>query len=178
MISSLTRALFSEGGKSVGHFIEEILREAIFTEKSSYDFCHLAASVVSDDTTREVFSDLAQEGLEHARQFLILYTGSEFACTEILNQRQAPDDETCNELLQSVQEAITEQRALEIALSEEQGCIDRYSVFVTKIREPKYKEAFDQALYRSRKQYEVIEREYSRVLEKSGEVPLRKIVNS
>src|SRR5689334_24872693 len=100
----------------VGHFIEELLREAVYTEKNSCDFYQLAARMVSDATTKEVFSQLALEGLEYARIFLTLYFGSEFARTDILQESSEPEDPVYNEMLQSVSADRREERALEMAL--------------------------------------------------------------
>lgn len=147
----------------MGHFIEELLREAIYIETKSCDFCQLAASMVSNRQTKEVFSQLAEEEFEHARSFFVLYTGSEFASTELLNKHNRSEDPIFERLLEVVETEEKDERALELALTGEQGCIDRYSLLVRTIREPKYRDAFAQALHRSRKQYEAIEREYQRV---------------
>jgi len=147
----------------MGHFIEELLREAIYTEKKSCDFCQLAASMVSDKRTKEVFSQLADEEFEHARSFFVLYTGSEFASTDLLSRHPGFEDPIFERLLEVLGTENKDERALELALNGEQGCIDRYSTLVHTIREPKYRDAFVEALHRSRRQYRTIEQEYHRV---------------
>ncbi|UFS69935.1 hypothetical protein LPW11_18875 [Geomonas sp. RF6] len=152
----------------MGHFIEEILREAIYNEKKSHDFCHLAATLVTDKRTKEIFSQLADEEFEHARSFFVLYTGSEFASTDLLYKHHRSEDPIFDQLLQAVETDDRERRALEIALSGEKWCIDRYSVLARTVREPKYRAAFIEALDRSRMQYEVIEEEYRRLMGAAG----------
>lgn len=158
----------------MGHFIEEILREAIYNEKKSCDFCHLAATMVSDKRTREIFSQLADEEYEHAKSFFVLYTGSEFASTELLNKRHPSEDPIFDQLLDALETEHRDRRALEIAMSGEKWCIDRYSTLARTIREPKYRTAFVEALDRSRLQYGVIEEEYQRVLKSDAPPSLRR----
>jgi len=147
------------------NFIVEALREAILTEKSSFEFYRCAAETVADERTRQVFELLAMEEIEHANAFLRLYSGKEFDDLPGLMKKPYDRDDPVNrELLEAVDADMTEENALKISLREEQSCIDRYTALVATIRDPKVSEVFAKALSETRKHYEVIQEEYMRVM--------------
>ena len=149
----------------MGDSTTDAIREAILTEKNSFEFYRLASEAVTNEGTKQLFEFLAGEELEHLNAFLKLYEGDEFG--ELHRLVKAPDDPDHpinRALLQAVDQDLTEEHALNVSLREEQSCIDRYTVLIATIKEPASREVFAKALKETRKHYEVIKEEYMRLM--------------
>jgi rubrerythrin len=149
----------------MGLSIADAVREAILTEKNSFEFYRVASETVRDQGAKQLFESLAREELEHVNAFLRLYTGDEFGdLHSLVKQPYDPNQPVNRVLLEGVAPDMTAEHALKVSLREEQACIDRYTSFIAAIDEPTTREVFAKALSETRKHYDVIKEEYMRVM--------------
>jgi rubrerythrin len=149
----------------MGDSTADAIREAILTEKNSFEFYRLASEAVANEGTKQVFEFLAGEELEHLNAFLKLYEGDEFGeLHSLVKQPYDPNHPVNRALLEAVDQDMTEEHALNVSMREEQSCIDRYTVLIAAIKESAPREVFAKALKETRKHYEVIKEEYMRVM--------------
>jgi rubrerythrin len=145
--------------------VQEALKLAIRAEKDSLDFYRKAASVTKNERAKKVFNLLADEEAEHLKSFFVLYKGDEFG---ELNSFMASPPDTSSATYLALKNAIDkethEQKALEIALKEEQACIEHYSLFARDIVDPLVRNIFERVVKETRKHYELIESEYAHVM--------------
>ena len=142
-------------------FVEEALRVAVLTEKSSSDFYRSAAANTLNGRGKQVLEQLANEEAEHVQEIFELHSDISIGCLMSLTE---PIDGkipfVLSEHAHETERDMTEKHALWLALDQEQACIDRYEVFVAAFREPKVRKVFEQALYMSRKHYKSLEEKF------------------
>ena len=74
------------------------------------------------------------------------------------------NNQTYRSLLKAIYENTHEQKALEIAMKEEQACIDHYQVLVKDIVDPLVKGIFERVIKETKGHYDLIEDEYMHVM--------------
>jgi rubrerythrin len=145
--------------------LDEALKLAIKAEKDSMDFYRKASSATADERARKVFDLLANEEVGHLKAFFEHYKGGEFG--DLKSYMETPPDTnnpTYRALLKAVDEKTHEKKALEIAMKEEQACIDQYTALAADIVDPLVKNIFSRVVKETRNHYELIEDEYMRVM--------------
>lgn len=121
------------------------------------------SSKVADITTRRMFELLAQTSAEHLESFCSLYTGNDRELIALLGSNSIYSDPYYCGLLSSDCYFTTSHEALQIALKEEQSCIEWYTVFADTIQEPHIRNAFERILNETNEQCEIISAEYTRI---------------
>lgn len=145
--------------------LEEALKLAIKAEKDSMDFYRKASSATANERARKVFDLLANEEVGHLKAFFGHYKGGEFG--DIKSYMETPPDTnnpTYRALLKAVDGNTHEQKALEIAMKEEQACIDQYTALAADIVDPLVKNVFLSVVKETQNHYALIEDEYMRVM--------------
>jgi len=141
------------------------VREAILTEKNSFEFYCLASEKVANEESKRVFEMLAGEEIDHLNAFLKIYEGDEFGeLHRLVRDPYDPNHPVNKALLEAVDTDMTEEHALNVALQEEQSCIDRYTTLLATITEPAAIQVFAKAIRETRKHYDVIKEEYMRIM--------------
>lgn len=150
-------------------YLKFAFRTSILIEKQSLDFYNYAAKLVNDERTRQVFKRLALEEGTHVREFHSLYQEFGFGNLNKLICLP-PNFETpiYRSLIASVKSNTQEKEALEIALREEESCIETYTKLVSSISESSVHKLFQEALSETRAHCKVIQAECDRVMRKDG----------
>jgi erythrin-vacuolar iron transport family protein len=145
---------------------EEALKLAIQAEKGSMDFYRRAATVTRNQRAKKVFDLLANEEVGHLKSFFDLYRGEEFGGDLQTYMASPPDRRNTNyqSLEKAIDEETQEQKALEIALKEENTCIEQYSILVQDIVDPLVRGIFMRVIKETQKHYDMIEEEYRHVM--------------
>lgn len=145
--------------------LEEALKLAIQAEKDSMDFYRRAAEVTKNERAQKVFTLLANEEVGHLKAFFDHYKGGEFG--DLQTYMASPpnrDNPTYRALERAIDEETHEQKALEIALKEEQACIDQYTVMAQDIIDPLVRTIFERVVKETRNHYDLIESEYAHIM--------------
>jgi len=151
------------------HVTMAALRLAIQMEKKGYDFYRRAAAMVADPKTADMFRLLAREEAEHVGTFLGRYPGSELGDLQsVMDRPSDPATPAYHRLLKAACRADCEKEALELALTEEQSCIDSYSALLVGLRDPEVRALFTHALAETRRHYLAIEEDYLRLAGEDG----------
>lgn len=149
----------------MNELMQEAMRVAIVTEKNIFDFYRSAAAQVQNSTVRNLCQQLADKEARHLELFLAQYHGSEFG--DLQSLLAAPPHLTSplrRSLLTGMAGRIGEKEALELALQEEELCLDRYSVLVTALREPALHAMFQTALDETAQHCELLREEYRQLM--------------
>jgi rubrerythrin len=144
----------------------EALKLAILAEKGSMDFYRRAASVTRNTRAKKVFDLLANEEVGHLKSFFDLYKGGEFG-SDLKTYMETPPDmknATFQKLEKAIDENTHEQKALEIALKEEQTCIEQYTMLLQDIIDPLVRGIFSRVINKTQKHYDLIAEEYRHVM--------------
>jgi rubrerythrin len=145
--------------------VQEALKLAINSEKDSMDFYRKAASMMTDERSRQVFELLANEEMGHLTAFFDHYQGSDLGDLESFKARPADQASATHQALeQALATEVHEQKALEIALQEEKSCIELYTVMAKEISDPLVRRVFETVIRETQKHYDMIEDEYMRVM--------------
>jgi rubrerythrin len=148
------------GGAVMDDYTKSAIVSAIRTEKASHDFYLLAASRASNGEARRMLLQLAAEEFEHLTGFIRLYPGDRGDIASLLSA-----DETGTipprDLLADCHGIDTLEKALAIAIQEEQACAEQYSAFVATIRIPEVHDMFKRALDETERHLATIEAEYA-----------------
>jgi erythrin-vacuolar iron transport family protein len=144
----------------------EALKLAIQAEKGSMDFYRRAASVASNTRAKKVFNLLANEEVGHLKSFFDLYKGGEFGSDLKAYMETPPDMKNSNfqKLEKAIDKNTHEQKALEIALKEEQACIEQYMILAQDIIDPLVRGIFLRVINETQKHYDLIAEEYRHVM--------------
>lgn len=142
--------------------VKEALQLAIRAEMNSRDFYRHAASLAGNERTRQVFTLLAGEEEEHLAAFCRHYEeSSQGDLQTLLDSVSQITSETYTLLKKAVGRETLEQKALELALREEQYIIEQYSTYARDIVDPQVRVIFERVIRETRKHYELIEAEYA-----------------
>jgi rubrerythrin len=146
-------------------FTMNAIASAIKTEKESHDFYLLAANRVKDPDAKKLLKNLAEEEFEHLTGFLSLYPGDAPKTSSFtIDDLNVYGNGGKWKILSMDRRVDNRQEVLNIAIKEEQSCIDLYSVYVETIKAPEVRRIFEQALEQTRQHLETIEAEYARCM--------------
>jgi rubrerythrin len=149
--------------------MQEAMRVAIVTEKNSFDFYRSAAAQIQNSNVRRLCERLADEEARHLELFLAHYPGSEFGDLQSLLAAPPHMTSPLHRALPSGMTGSTgEKETLELALQEEELCLDRFSVMVTALREPALHAVFQIALDETHRHCELLREEYRHLMGIAG----------
>ena len=145
--------------------LQEAIGLAIKAEKDSMDFYRRAASFAKNDRARKVLEMLANEEVSHLKSFFDYYKGTEFGdLTSYINSPVDTKNPTYMKLEKAISEDMVEQKALELALSEEKACIGQYTQLAQGVVDPAVRAVFERVVKETQGHYELIESEYAHVM--------------
>jgi rubrerythrin len=145
--------------------LQEAISLAIKAEKDSMDFYRRAASVARNDRAKKVFDLLANEEVGHLKSFFDHYKGSEFGdLATYINSPADTKNPTNIKLEKAIQEEMVEQKALELALIEENNCIGQYTQLAQGVVDPTVKAIFERVVKETQRHYALIESEYAHLM--------------
>ncbi|MDO9308292.1 MAG: ferritin family protein [Deltaproteobacteria bacterium] len=145
-------------------FQEKAILTAIAIEIRSLSFYRSMSSKVDDIHTRRFFELLAVEEADQLNLFCKQYSGNDGKLVDILVKNNMYSYPYYCSMLNSVGCHTSESDALQIALKEEQACIDCYTEFMEEIQEQTIREIFESILKEARKHCELISEEYMRLM--------------
>jgi rubrerythrin len=151
---------------------------AINIENRSLGFYHAVTLKIRGINTRQIFEQLAKDASEHLQLLCNLYDGNKEELVKVLNEKNLYSNPYYCALLKSIDGDTTEIDALSIACDEKQACIECYTVFLDAIREPVIHDMFLKMIEKHRIQYELINKEYARVLKTAKPPEQTKAVQS
>lgn len=145
--------------------MQEALKLAIETEKAVMCFYEQAAKTSKDERAAKVFTTLANEEREHAGHFFKLYTGSDLGTFEEYMATK-PDFESAmlHNLKKEISSDMTERRAMEVALKEEEDLAKNLAMTAARIVDPTVRAVFDRMVKETENHYAVIESEYAHLM--------------
>jgi rubrerythrin len=145
--------------------MQEALRLAIETEKAVMFFYEQAASISKDERASKVFQLLAREEREHAGHFFNLYKGADLGDFESYMKKE-PDFESVmlHHLKKEITPDLTERKAMEIALKEEEDLARKLALTAEKIVDPTVRSVFDRMVKETENHYAIIESEYAHIM--------------
>lgn len=142
--------------------LQAAIHEAIQTEKDVMDFYNKAAEITKNERAKKVFLTLAAEEREHASNFFHLYTGAELGSFEDF-MASPPRDVSAmlSQLLQALDEAASERKAMELALAEEENLAKNLRATAALIVDPAVRGVFEKMAQETDDHYQIIEAEYA-----------------
>jgi rubrerythrin len=145
--------------------MQEALRLAIETEKAVMFFYEQAASISKDERASKVFQTLAGEEREHAGHFFKLYTGTDLGDFESYMKKE-PDFESVmlHHLKKEITPDLTERKAMELALKEEEDLAKKLTSTAERIVDPKVRSVFDRMAKETQDHFAIIESEYAHMM--------------
>jgi len=140
--------------------------KAIAIEIKSLSFYQTVSLIVRDNSTKRVFEVLAKEESSHLDLLCNLFPDNAEELVSILTKSYSSvfSDPYYMTLLNTVQFNTSEKDALQIALKEEQSCINCYTPFVEFFRETRIHDVFSRILNETHKHCEMISEEYMRLM--------------
>lgn len=145
--------------------LQEAVSLAIKTEKDSMDFYRRAASAAKNDRARKVLELLASEEVGHLKAFFDHYEGSEFGdLTSYINSPADTKNPTYMKLEKAISDDMAEQKALELALVEENNCIGQYTQLAQGVVDPAVRTVFERVVKETQGHYDLIESEYAHIM--------------
>lgn len=122
---------------------QEALKTAIMTEKAAMDFYKYGATRMVDESACRTFEILARDEMHHARMFYDAYQGKDLPpFDELINS--APDTESSwwRALQQIILGSFDEQRALELAIDQEDALEKSLRETAAKCSDPKVRDIY------------------------------------
>ena len=122
---------------------QEALKEAIMTEKAAMDFYKYGATKMADEHACRTFEILAKDEMQHARMFYDVYAGNDLPPFDEL-MASAPDTESSwwHGLQQIILGNFDEQRALELAIDQEEALEKVLRATAAQISDPKIRDIY------------------------------------
>lgn len=145
--------------------MQQALKLAIETEKAVMCFYEQAAKVSKNARARKVFETLADEEREHAGHFFKLYKGEDLGSFEDY-MAKSPDFESAmlHNLKKEISSDLSERKAMEIALREEEDLARNLAMTAERIVDPMVRTVFDRMVKETENHYAVIESEYAHLM--------------
>jgi rubrerythrin len=145
--------------------VQEAVRRSIQTEKNAMDFYRLAARKMQDSEARRVFELLAGEERSHAGTFYEIYTGSDIPSLDpFLDQAPQHESDWLLSLDRIIDSGFNEQKALELAMNNEQQLEEVLSKMAKLIPDPGVRAVFELNIKGTHNHYLLIESEYARIM--------------
>jgi rubrerythrin len=122
---------------------QEAIKEAVMTEKAAMDFYKYGATKMTDEQACRTFEILAKDELHHARMFYDVYSGNDLPPFDELMDA-APDTESSwwKALQQIILGNFDEQRALELAIDQEEALEKSLRETAAQISDPKIRDIY------------------------------------
>jgi rubrerythrin len=119
------------------------LKEAIMTEKAAMDFYKYGATKMTDERACHTFEILARDEMQHARMFYDVYSGTDLPPFDEL-MASAPDTESSwwKALQKIILGNFDEERALELAIDQEDALEKSLRETAAKISDPKIRDIY------------------------------------
>ena len=145
--------------------MQEALKLAIETEKAVMCFYEQAARISQNERASKVFTTLASEEREHAGHFFKLYSGSDLGSFDEYMAKE-PDFESAmlHNLKKELSADLTERKAMELALKEEEDLAKNLSMTAEKIVDPTVRAVFDRMVKETENHFAIIESEYAHMM--------------
>ena len=145
--------------------LNDALKEAIQTEKDTMDFYKRAAEVTKTPRGKQVFETLAKEEHEHAGHFFHIYPGKDLGTFDEFMARPPQAGIALHKKMEkALTESGTEQKAMEIALDEEQALEKKLLATAAQIDDPAVKAVFEKMAKETNQHYQIIESEYAHIM--------------
>lgn len=145
--------------------VQEAVRRSIQTEKNAMDFYRLAAIKMRDAEARRVFELLAGEERGHAGTFYEIYTGGDIpSLDQFLNQAPQHESNWLSALDRIIDTGFNEQKALELAMRNEQQLEEVLSKMAEWIPDTAVRAVFELNIKGTHNHYLLIESEYARIM--------------
>ena len=122
---------------------QEALKAAIMTEKAAMDFYKYGATKMSDEHACRTFEILAKDELHHARMFYDVYSGKDLPPFDEM-MAAPPDTESdwWKALQKIIMGSFDEQRALELAIDQEEALEKLLRATAAQISDPKIRDIY------------------------------------
>ncbi len=145
--------------------MQEALRLAIQTEKDVMDFYQKAASLTANERGRKVFEQLAKEEFEHAGHFFQIYPGQDLGSfDEFMARPPRIELVMLRQLEKDLDDKITDRKAMELALKEEEDLAKHLHLTAGKIVDPQVRGVFERMAKETENHYAIIESEYAHMM--------------
>ena len=145
--------------------LNEALKQAIQTEKDTMDFYKRAAEITTNPRGKKVFEVLVNDEREHAGHFFHVYPGNDLGTfDEFMARPPQADLSSLKDLEQALKEHGTEQKAMEIAMREEQELEKKLRETAAQITDPQVKAVFEKMATETNHHYQIIESEYAHIM--------------
>ena len=145
--------------------MQEALKLAIETEKAIMYFYEQAALVSTNERASKVFMTLADEEREHAGHFFKLYSGEDLGnFDEYMLKKPEFESAMLHNLKKEISSDLTERKAMEIALKEEEDLARNLAMTAGRIVDPMVRAVFDRMVKETENHYAVIESEYAHMM--------------
>ena len=121
----------------------EALKAAILTEKAAMDFYKYGATKMSDEHACRTFEILAKDELHHARMFYDVYSGTDLPpFDEMMAAPPDTESEWWKALQKIIMGSFDEQRALELAIDQEEALEKLLRATAAQISDPKIRDIY------------------------------------
>ena len=145
--------------------MQQALKLAIETEKAVMYFYEQAALSSKDERASKVFKTLAEEEREHAGHFFKLYSGDDLGSfDEYMSTKPDFESAMLHNLKKELSADLTERKAMEIALKEEEDLARNLAMTAEHIVDPMVRSVFDRMVKETEHHYAVIESEYAHLM--------------
>jgi len=145
--------------------LNEALKKAIQTEKDTMDFYIRAAEITVNPRGKKVFEVLAGDEREHASHFFHVYPGKDLGTfDEFMARPPQADLSALKDLELALKEHGTEQKAMEIAMREEQELEKKLRETAAQVTDPAVKAVFEKMALETNHHYQIIESEYAHIM--------------
>ena len=145
--------------------VQEAVRRSLQTEKNAMDFYRLGAVKMQDPDARRVFDVLAKEERGHAGTFYKVYTGTDIpSLGAFLDRPPLHESDWISALDRIIDTGFNEQKALELAMGNEQQLEESMRRMTERISDPAVKAVFELNIRETHNHYLMIESEYARVM--------------
>lgn len=142
--------------------MQEALRLAIETEKAVMCFYKRAAKVSKDERVCKLFNLLADEERDHAGHFFKLYKGADLGdFKEYMEKKADFESVMLHHLKKEITPDLTERKAMEIALKEEEDLAKNLTLTAKRIVDPSVRAVFDRMAKETLNHFAIIESEYA-----------------
>lgn len=145
--------------------VQRAVRKAIQTEKNAMNFYELGARLMTDPDAKRVFQILAGEERVHAGHFFRAYDGSDIeSFDDFMNASPEHESEWLASMAKTIDAGFNEQKALELALDNEQKLERTLRETAARIDDADVRAVFELNARETRNHYDLIEAEYARVM--------------
>jgi len=145
--------------------LQVALKEAVKTEKDAMDYYKYGAEKMAEDRARKAFELLAREERQHAQMFYNVYRGGDLPPFDEYME-SPPDTESpwWQALKKAMLAEFDEQRALELAIEQEEILAEQLLAMAARIDDPEIRAIYESNANSTQHHLELIEEEYKAML--------------